>query len=84
MYFLAGGVDAEEDEKQDGKAPQWRAAVADEGQGDADDGTEAYDHADVDAEMEDEIRRHAVSVDASEDVGLSLGQRQHPHHEGDV
>ena len=35
---IAAGVEAEEDEKQDGEAPQRGTAVAEEGQRDADDG----------------------------------------------
>jgi len=51
---VAGGVDAEEDEEQECEAPKRRAAVAEEREGNTDDGRQAQDHAHVDEDMEQE------------------------------
>ena len=76
------GVHAEEDGDEDGEAPEGAASVAEEGQGNADDGQEADDHADVDDEMKGEDAHDGVAVGASEaPQPLPLGQYQQPQDE---
>ena len=71
----AVGVDAQQDEQQDGEAPQRRAAIAEERQRDADDGAQADNHADVDGEVEDEVGGDAVGIHAGKGRVVALGQR---------
>ena len=78
-HFFPWGVDAEEDEKEDGEAPERRAAVAEKGQGDADHGGESEHHADVDDEVKEDDGGYTVTVDAPEKGVLSLGQRDESH-----
>lgn len=86
-FFLqrgfAGGVEAEEDEEEDGESPEGGASVAEEGQGDAYDGAKADYHADVNTEVEDEVGCDAVGVHAGECAGLSLGDGNHPQNQRD-
>ena len=72
-YAFARCVDAEQDEEQDGEPPQRGAAVTEEWQRDADHRAQAYDHADVDAEVEYQIRSHTIGVDTPECGVLALG-----------
>ena len=51
---IALGIEAQQDCKQDGEAPQRRTAIAEEGQGDANHGGQADDHAHVDKKVEGE------------------------------
>lgn len=80
---MAAGVDAEEDEEEEGEAPERRAAVGEEGQGDADDGGQAEHHADVDEDMEEEDGEDAVAIDAAEGGGLALRQVDEAEDEGE-
>ena len=67
-------VDAQQDEQQDGESPQRGAAVTEEGQGDAYDGTQADYHTDVDGKVEDEVGRDTVGIDAREGGVISFGK----------
>ena len=80
---MAAGVDAEEDEQQEGEAPEGGTAVGEEGQGDADDGGEAEHHADIDEDMEEEDRKDTIAVDAAEGAGLALGDVDEAQDEGE-
>ena len=71
---IAARIEGEEDEEQEGEAPERGAAVAEEGQRDADDRGQTEHHADVDEDMEEEDAEHTVTVDAAETVGLPLRQ----------
>ena len=53
--LFARGVYAQQDEQQDGEAPERRTAVAEEGEGNTDYRTEANHHAGIDGQMEYEI-----------------------------
>ncbi len=75
------GIYPEENEEQDGETPERRAAIAEEGQGDADDGGQAEYHPDVDEDVEEEDAQHAVPIDAAKRVWLSLGQMQEAEDE---
>ena len=79
---IAARVEGKEDEEQERKAPERGAAVAEEGQRDADDGRQPQHHADIDEDVEEEDAEHTVAVDAPEAVGLSLGQMDEPQDEG--
>ena len=74
-------VEFEEDEQKYRESPQRRAAVTEERQRNADYGTQSYDHAYVDAEVEYEIGSHAVGVDASESGGLAFADCNHTQYE---
>ncbi len=78
----AACVDAQEDEEEEGEAPEGGTAIAEKGQGDADDGHEAQDHADVDDDMEEEDGEDAVAVDATEGGGLSFGHMDDAQQKG--
>ena len=71
------GVDANEDEQQDGEAPQRGAAVAEEREGDADDRRQTEHHADVDEQVEQEDAYQRIAVDTPEAVGLPFGKHEH-------
>ena len=72
-FSYSSHINAQEDEEQEGEAPEGGAAVAEEGEWYADDGHEAKYHADVDEDVEEEDGEDTVAIDASEGVGLSLG-----------
>ena len=79
--LTAGGVDAQEDKEQDGEAPQRRAAIAKEWQRDTNNGTQAYNHAYVDEEVEEYNSQHTIGVDATEGAWLPLGYDHEPQDE---
>jgi hypothetical protein len=72
--LLATGVDAEEDEEEEGEAPERRAPVTEEGQGDPNHGDEPQHHPDIDEEMEEEDRGHTIAIDPPELRHLALGE----------
>ena len=51
-HEIAASIDAEEDEEQQCEAPKRRSTVAEEGQGNADDGCKSQHHAHIDKYME--------------------------------
>lgn len=53
--IFARGVDLKQNEEQYRKAPKRRTSIAEEWQRYADDRTQPYHHADINAEVEDEI-----------------------------
>ena len=55
-HEIAPGIDAQEDEEQEGETPERRATIAEERQGYADDGREPQHHAHIDEDMEQEHR----------------------------
>ena len=79
----AFGIHAEEDGNHDGEAPEGAAAVAKEGQGNADDRGEPEHHADVDEQVQGEDADDGVAVDARKAVGtLPLGKYEQAQDEG--
>ena len=78
---VAADVNAQHDEKQDGEAPQRGAAVAEEGQGNADYRSESQDHAHIDEDVEQEDTHHAIAIHTAEDIGLPLGQMDEAQNE---
>lgn len=83
MRIAAGGIDAEEDEEEYCEAPKRRAAVAEEGEGNADNGAEPNHHSYVDAEVENEVACHAIGVDAPERRWLPLGNGYYAQHKNE-
>lgn len=71
---IAAGIDAQEDEEQDGEAPQRGASVAEEGQGNADDGRQTQHHTHIDEDMEEEHRQDTIAIHTPERIGLSFSQ----------
>ena len=51
-HEIAASIDAEENEEQQCEAPKRRSTVAEEGQGNADDGCKSQHHAHIDKYME--------------------------------
>ena len=51
-HEIAASIDAEEDEEQQCEAPNRRSTVAEEGQGNADDGCKSQHHTHIDKYME--------------------------------
>ena len=78
---VAPGIDAQEDEQQDGEPPQRRTAVTEERQRDAYDRHQAQHHADVDQKMKEQDAQHRVTVDTPEGRRLPFGQMQQPQDE---
>lgn len=74
VHQFPAGVEAEEDAQQDGETPERTAAIAEEGQGDADDRRQTQHHAHVDEDVEKEDAQHTVAIDAAELKRLSFSQ----------
>ena len=71
---IATCIHAEEDEEQDGEAPERGTAVTEEGQRNADDRGETQHHADIDEDVEEEDAHDGIAVDAPKGVGLAFGK----------
>ena len=69
-------IQLQEYEQQHCEAPERRAAVTEERQRDADDGHQTDGHSDVDHNVEEENRRHAVAVNSAELRFLPFGQHK--------
>ena len=78
---IASGIHTEENEEQQREAPKRTAAIAEEGQRNANYGGQSQHHADIDEEMKEEDAQYAVSIDAAKGVGLSLCQIDEPQDE---
>ena len=79
---VATGIDAQEDEEQQGKAPKRTASVTEEGQGDADDRCKTQYHAHIDEDVEEENAQHTIAIDSAELEWLSLRQNDEPEDKG--
>ena len=74
LEAVAAHVDTQENEEENGKAPERGASVTEERKGNADYRRKAQHHAHVDEDMEQEDAHHAITIDAAKDIGLPLGQ----------
>ena len=70
------GIKTEQDSDQNGKAQQGGSAVAEKGQGNADDGGQSDDHAHVHQEVHEHNACHPVAIDARERGALTFGEVQ--------
>ena len=68
------GINTQEDEQQDGKAPQRGATIAEERQGNTDHRRQSQHHTHVDKHMEKEDAQYRVAIYPSETVWLSFSQ----------
>ena len=74
-------VYAEEDEKQDGESPEGGASVTEEGERDADYGSESDNHADIDEDMKEQDAKHTITVDTRKGVRLAFCQIEQAQNE---
>ena len=82
LFLLA--VEGDENEQQDGKGPEGRTAVAEEGQGDADDRHQADGHADVDEQVHEDAGGDAIAVDPREGFPAPFSIQDEAYDEKDV
>lgn len=71
-HEITSGINPQEDEKQDGEAPEGRTSVAEKWQGNAYHGRKAEHHAHVYEHVEQENAQYAIAVNASELERLAL------------
>lgn len=71
---FASGINAQEDEQEQGETPEGRTAVGEERQRNTDDGGKPCDHPYVDEDVEEKDGEHRIAKDAAESGGLSFGQ----------
>ena len=75
-------IQLDETKQHNRECPEGGAAVADEGQGDADDGQQAGGHADVDEKVEGDDARDAITVVADKRITLFFRQFENAEDEG--
>ena len=73
VIFPSSCIYAEKDEKEDCKTPERRATIAEERERDANNRAKSDNHADIDAEVKNEIRGNTIGVYTSESRWLPLG-----------
>ena len=76
QYHHPVRIQPDENKEQYGEREQGRAAIAEEGQGNADDRRQPDGHADVDHEMEKDDGRQPVAIDARVHRALPLGSKE--------
>ena len=72
---------AEEDEEQDGESPEGGTSVTEEGERDADYGSESDDHADIDEDMKEQDAKHTITIDTRKGVRLTFCQIEQAQNE---
>lgn len=84
QHHLPVGVEADEDKQHNAKGQQGCAAIADEGQGDADHGGKAHGHTDVDDDVEEKYAGDPIGITSAEDASLSFGDCHDTHQQNDI
>ena len=82
--LLLVAIQCNEYEEHRREAPHRGATVAQEGEGDTDDGHEADGHADIDEKVHEDAAGDAVSVDAGEGLAAPFGVMDDPPHQEDI
>ena len=79
---LAPGVNAQEDEEQDGESPQRRTAIAEERQRNADNRRQAQHHTYINEQVEQEDAKNGIAINTAKGRRLTLGHRNKAQYQG--